>query len=280
MSGKSSRLAVAPTAVLAIAKELRAAAKQDRPLVVGGVSELAAALRRDLSRGGVASAVREEGAVEGAAALVYILAGPVDDGDVAVLRRADRARVPIVCVVAGPLGEEVADPPYVLAQNVVRVPPGAGFPIDEIGSAIARVVGEQATSLAARLPVLRDPVVDRLISQFARQNGVIGVAVFVPGADMPVLTLNQIRLLMRIADAYGFELDRNRIPEVVGVIGAGFGWRALARSTLGLVPFAGWAFKGGIAYTGTRALGEAARRYFEARAPVTRVAGDRSVFPR
>ena len=33
--------------------------------------------------------------------------------------------------------------------------------------------------------------------------------------------------------------------------------------------------KGVIAYAGTRALGEAAVRYFERRAPVTRVAGAR-----
>ena len=37
--------------------------------------------------------------------------------------------------------------------------------------------------------------------------------------------------------------------------------------------------KGAIAYGGTRALGEAAVRYFERRAPVTRVAGDRVLFP-
>jgi hypothetical protein len=38
--------------------------------------------------------------------------------------------------------------------------------------------------------------------------------------------------------------------------------------------------KGGIAYGGTRALGEAAKRYFESKAPVTKVAGERAVFPR
>jgi uncharacterized protein (DUF697 family) len=46
------------------------------------------------------------------------------------------------------------------------------------------------------------------------------------------------------------------------------------------VPLAGWAVKGGIAYAGTRALGEAALRYFERRAPVTRIAGGRLRFPR
>ena len=172
------------------------------------------------------------------------------------------------------------DPPYVLAENVVRVPPGSGFPLDAIARALARALGERATPLAARLPVLRDAVVDRLIAQFSRQNAVVGVAVFLPGADLPVLTLNQIRMLMRIADAYGFELDKDRIPEVLGVIGSGLGFRAAARSLLGVVPVAGWAVKGGMAYAGTRALGEAARRFFESRAPVTRVAGERAVFPR
>jgi len=258
----AGKLPVAPTAVLAIARELRASASADKPLAVAGVKELAAALRRELARGGVASAVRDESALDEAAALVYVLAGRASEDDLTLLKRARREGVPIVCVLAGPHGEDVPDPPYVLAENVVRVPPGSGFP------------------LAARLPVLRDAVVDRLIVQFSRQNGIVGAAVFLPGADLPVLTLNQIRLLMRIADAYGFELDRKRIPEVLGVIGGGLGLRAVARSLLGLVPVAGWAVKAGIAYAGTRAFGEAARRYFETRAPVTRVPGDRAVFPR
>ena len=275
-----SKLPVAPAAVLAVAKELRAGAKQDKPLAVGGARELAGVLRRDLAEGGVASAIRDEGAVEQAAALVYVLAAPPDDADLAVLKRARNKRVPIVAVVAGPTGREVPDPPYVLAEHVVRVPPGSGFPLGEIARALAHVLGEEATPLAARLPVLREAVVDRLIVRFSRQNGVVGTAVFLPGADMPLLTMNQIRMLLRIADAYGFELDRRRVPEVLGVVGGGFGLRAVARSMLGVVPLAGWAVKGGIAYGGTRALGEAARRYFESRAPVTRVPGDRSIFPR
>jgi uncharacterized protein (DUF697 family) len=275
-----SKLPIAPTAVLGLVKELRASAQADKPLVVGGVKELAAALRRELSRGGVAGAVRDESALADAAVLVHVLAGGARDEDIELFRRAQKADVPIVAVLTGPQGEDEPDPPYVLAENVIRVPPGSGFPLDAIAAAVARALGERATPLAARLPVLRDAVVDRLIAHFARQNGVVGVAVFVPGADLPVLTLNQIRMLLRIADAYGFELDRERIPEVLGVIGSGMGFRAVARSLLGAVPIAGWAVKGGIAYAGTRTLGEAAKRYFESRAPVTRVAGERAVFPR
>jgi uncharacterized protein (DUF697 family) len=122
-------------------------------------------------------------------------------------------------------------------------------------------------------------VCEELIARFSRQNALVGAAVFVPGADMPVLTVNQIRLVLRIADAYGFEVDRERIPELLAVLGSGFGFRALAREALGAIPVAGWALKGAVAYAGTRAVGEAAMRYFERRAPVTRVAGDRARFP-
>jgi uncharacterized protein (DUF697 family) len=276
----ASKLPLAPGEILGLVRELRTSAKEDKPLAVSGAPELAAALRRELARGGVASSVRDESSLERSAALVHVLTGPAGDSDLELLRRAQRAHVPIVVVLAGPQAGSQPDPPYVLAENVVRVPPGSGFPMDEIARAIARMLGEHATPLAARLPVLRDAVVDRLITHFARQNGFVGVAVFVPGADFPILTANQVRMLMRIADAYGYELDRERIPEVLGVIGTGYGFRTIARSLLGVIPIAGWAVKGGIAYGGTRALGEAAKRYFERKAPVTRVAGDRAVFPR
>jgi uncharacterized protein (DUF697 family) len=275
---KAARLPLNPLAVAGLLRELRAAAGDEKQLVVAGARALAEALRRELVRGGVASAVREQGPLEGAAALVYVLADEVGEEDERVLREADRARLPIVCVVAGPVARDV-DIPYVLADNVIRAGAGSGFPVDTIARRLARVLGERATPLAARLPALRRPVCEELISRFSRQNALIGAAVFVPGADLPALTLNQIRLVLRIADAYGFEVDRERLPELLAVVGSGLGLRALARQALGLVPVAGWAVKGGVAYTGTRALGEAAIRYFERRAPVTRVAGGRARFP-
>ena len=110
--------------------------------------------------------------------------------------------------------------------------------------------------------MLREAVCRRLVDSFSRRNGIVGVAVFLPGADLPVLTLNQIRLVLRIAAAHGVEVDAARLPEVLGVIGAGLGFRTLAREALGAVPVAGWLLKGAIAYAGTKAVGEAAMRYF------------------
>ena len=106
---------------------------------------------------------------------------------------------------------------------------------------------------------------ERIVASFSRKNGIVGAAVFIPGVDLPVLVLNQVRMLLRLDQAHGLELDlRERLPEVLAVVGAGFGLRTVARELLDLVPVAGWAVKGSVAYAGTRALGHAAVLRLEA----------------
>ena len=96
----------------------------------------------------------------------------------------------------------------------------------------------------------------------------LAVAVFIPGADLPVLVLNQIRMVLRLEQAYGLDADpRERAPELLATIAAGFGLRAVARQLLGVVPVAGWAVQGAVAYAGTRALGEAAVKRLEIGVP-------------
>ena len=259
----SAKLPLAPLAVYKLVKEL-GAARGDRRLAVGGARELAGVLHRELSRGAAPGAIVGDGLPESAAALVYVLAGAVSPEDERVLREANRARVPIVCVLADPTAEPRV--PYVLATDVIRVPVGAGFPVDEIAEAVAGRLDDADAALAARVPVLRRPFCEQLIARVSKQNAIVGAAVFVPGADLPVLTLNQLRLVLTIAAAHGVEVDAQRWPEILGVIGSGLGFRAAARQLLGFVPVAGWAVKGAVAYAGTRALGEAGLRYFEARA--------------
>jgi uncharacterized protein (DUF697 family) len=242
-----------PLAVLSLLREVRRGAGDPRPLGVAGARELVPLLARELRAGGEAGAVVED-RVEGVAALVWL--GAADEER---LRTASRAGVPIVAVT------DKASLPYVLASDLVRVPPGQGFPVDKIAEAIAAKLKENGTSLASRLPVLRPAVCKQLIAQTAKRNALISAAIFIPGVDMPVLTLNQMRLVLRIALAYGEDVDRNRAAELLGVVGAGFGFRTVARELLDLVPVAGWAVKGGVSYAGTRAVGEAAVRYFEAR---------------
>jgi uncharacterized protein (DUF697 family) len=253
-------LGLRPAAVLGLVRELRAVAAAVEPLQISGV--LAEQLALELRAGGEARLVRVDGDPASAAVLVVVLGGEAREEDARLLRAASRARTPAIAVQAG--REPDVDVPYVLATDVVPCPPGAGFPVEEIARAIAHRLGEEGTALAARLPVLREAVCRELISSFSRRNGVVGAAVFVPGADLPVLTLNQLRLVLRIAAAHGVEIDEQRAPEILATIGSGLAFRALAREALGAVPIAGWALKGGLAYAGTRALGEAALLRFAA----------------
>jgi uncharacterized protein (DUF697 family) len=258
----SAKLPLAPMAVYKLVKELGAADAR-RPLAVGGARELARALARELGRDAAPGAVVEGGAPAHAAALVHVLAGEPSAEDEPTLREANRARTPVVCVLADPAAEVRV--PYVLATDVVRVAPGSGFPLEEIAARVADRLGDDGPALAARVPSLRPALCAELIARASRQNAIVGAAAFVPGADLPVLTLNQLRMVLRIGLAHGVEVDAQRWPEILGVIAGGLGLRAAARQLLGVVPVAGWALKGAVAYAGTRALGEAAVRYFEAR---------------
>jgi uncharacterized protein (DUF697 family) len=248
---------LSPMTVWGLVRELRTAAEETRPLIVSG--PLAEQLAKELSRGATPGAVRVGGRVEGAGFLIRVLAGAPTEADEQELKAANRARVPVTVVQTGTEDVEV---PYVLATNVVKCQPGHGFPVAEIAAAVAARLGEAGTGLAAQVPVLREPLSQQLVGAFSRRNGILAVAIFVPGADFPVLTLNQIRLVLRLAAAHGVEVDQKRLPEVLATVAAGFGFRAVARQLLGAVPIAGWAVKGGVAYGGTRALGEAAQRYF------------------
>jgi len=251
---------IRPTAIVGLVRELQASAGTVRPLQVSGV--LAEQLARELRAGGEERLVRVEGDPASASALVVVLGGGATEEDERLLRAASRARTPTIAVQTG--GDVELDIPYVLATDVVVCPPGEGFPVERIAEALANRLGEGGTALAAKLPVLRDAECRWLIAAFSRKNGLIGTVVFVPGADLPALTLNQIRLVLRIAAAHGIEIDEQRVPEILATVGGGFLFRALAREVLGFVPFAGWAIKGAIAYAGTQALGQGAVKRFAA----------------
>lgn len=135
--------------------------------------------------------------------------------------------------------------------------------------AILDVSEEAVTPLARRYPALRALASRRLIRHTARQNAAVGAAFFVPGTDMPVMTANQIKMILSLAVMHGEELSKDRAFEIVSVVGAGLGLRMVTRQLLAFVPGPGWALKGAMGYSGTVALGEAALRYFQEGAPGT-----------
>ena len=267
-----ARLPISPMSVWSVLKELRAVEEDFRPILVAGAPEHAGAIRAAFVEGGDAEAVRDLSGkplsaydVEGGRVVVYVIDGPQpSEEDEKSVRLAIRKGVGVVCVLVGVPEGDIPTVPYVLDTDIVPVSPGEPLPIEDLAERIADRADEAGYQLAARLPALRPAIVEQIVKKFSLQNGVLGVAIFIPGADFPVLTLNQIRMVLRIAAAHGEELDKERALEILTVVAAGLGFRTVARQLVGIVPGFGWAVKGGIAYAATRAVGEAAAAYFAA----------------
>ena len=140
--------------------------------------------------------------------------------------------------------------------------------IDEAATPVVERLASKAKGEAYRiakaLPHYREPVCRAIIRHYARLNGVLGAAAFIPGADLPVMTVNQLRMVARLAGAQGIELDSKRLVELAAVVGASLGLRGVARTALSLLPGPSRAIKGGVALGGTTAVGEAALRRFRA----------------
>ena len=171
-----------------------------------------------------------------------------------------------------------------LASDPGAVALAAGLPDEDVfagesatimsGPLAAWIVARTPDSrlaLAHNFPILRRAIADQAVTATAWQNALIGVVAIVPGADMPIMTANQAKMLLQIAAAYGEPLGAERIAELATVVGGGFLFRTIAREALALVPGFGWALKGAIAYTGTIAMGKAATEYFEDDADVFQV---------
>jgi uncharacterized protein (DUF697 family) len=146
----------------------------------------------------------------------------------------------------------------------IPLPPASGKALSEyLAHRIVRALDEDyLVPLAKGYPPFRRAVCEEIIRKNARQNAVVG-ALPIPGADMPVMTANQARMVLNIAAAYGEELSIDRARELLGVLAAGFGLRALSRQVVKLVPLAGWAAAAAIGYAGTVAMGRATMLYFE-----------------
>ncbi len=229
--------------------------------VIDGDPAATAALRTLLGTGG-------EPPVDAHGGPVIYVAVPGHDPTLAatVLARARRQGRTVVVLIAADAAHAkdierllLSHPPLDLS-NIAHV-----RSIDDtefILPSIATLLGDDAVSVARAHPALRPAVSEILTAQAARRAGAIGMAGIVPGTQLPVIAALQVRLIAQLATMHGRPLDVRRGIEVGGVVLSAFGWRAVARRASRALPVGAFAVRAGVAYTGTRVLGEAARRYF------------------
>ena len=143
---------------------------------------------------------------------------------------------------------------------------------DRMGRWIVAVCREKRLAFAIAFPFMRRPLARDAVQATSLQNAGIGLMPLVPGADLPIMTLNQAKMVLQIAAAYGHEMDKDRMKELAAVVGGAYLCRTLARELVEFVPVLGFAIRTGIAYGGTAALGYAVIEYYEGGENVTGVA--------
>jgi len=195
---------------------------------------------------------------------LWTVSPPYDEGTEKRLRHADL----IVSVPGGPgltdfrpADTILSHLPEDLPRRVLERRPDLRIPLGR------RLPGFRA--LAAE-QVIRE--VSRVNAEFAVVSGVSGAVPFLAplfpamaGADILMLTKNQVLMIFRLAAIYDQDLDlRARWREVGPVVGGAFGWRTVARELAGVLPGGiGLPVRAGIAFAGTYAVGRGVQMVFD-----------------
>jgi uncharacterized protein (DUF697 family) len=132
-----------------------------------------------------------------------------------------------------------------------------------LGSWIVAHVDRTVFVLAAAFPFIRRPLAHSLCMACAYQNAVVAAAVFLPGADMPLMLANQMRMVFQISSAYGRDITQDVIAELTLVGTGSYALRGVARSLSNRFPTVGVVPKILVSFGGTFALGYAAIAYCE-----------------
>ena len=225
---------------------------------------------------------------------------PYEDDDLAIIVAGDSLRVgpaaqlvravgvPVMVVTLSPkmVADKASSGNSAIPEGDVigpDVPEGAVEPLklDEVTAAqidermgdwIVAVCRDKRLALSIAFPFMRRSLASDAVKLTSLQNAGIGLVPFIPGADLPLMTLNQAKMVMQIAAAYGHGMNKNRWKELLSVIGTAYLSRMLARELTEFIPVLGFVFRTGIAYGSTSALGYAVIAYYEGGENATGVA--------
>ena len=122
---------------------------------------------------------------------------------------------------------------------------------------------EAASAAAANFPCCRRAMALSLVTEACGSNAVVGLLDVIPGADLPVMTVTQASLALRIASIYGVPLTAERARELAAVVAGAFGLRGVARALVRVLPLPAFVVRAGVGAGGTYAVGRALIAYFE-----------------
>ena len=254
-------------------REASASAGEYASIVLAGDQALVERARERFARGGTAPS-SDAGSLSGPAGvapapgLLVVLTTPGEESEVVASLAAAAAKGPVIVAVDG--GPGTRSKAGYLAGGIVRLSfsdNDAGW--DRLFSLCAETAGDKGIALGRRYPVVRRAAARRLIARTSAQNVFIALVFFVPGSDMPAMTLNQAKMVLSIAAMYGERIDKERAVELAGLVVLGFGFRGLGRLLVRAVPGLAVVMRMITAYSATTAVGLGAIAYFEKGAPAS-----------
>lgn len=196
-----------------------------------------------------------------------VLAGSSDDLIRGAIRSFAGARQHVVVIAESSLDIPDTYMPSKLGQFVSTVVASEHGPLlDRLATTLLDAT-EKDVSLAANFAFCRQSATARLVSKCAARNALMSVADFIPGAGMPLMTMNQINLSFDIAATFGRGLSIARVPEVLFVVASGLVYRGSARLLLKGMPRLGLLIKAGLAYGGTLLTGRMLTTHFTEELP-------------
>ncbi|RJQ55831.1 MAG: DUF697 domain-containing protein [Actinobacteria bacterium] len=201
--------------------------------------------------------------------LVIVVLDVVPPSAAAFIEQLARRRVPMLLARPAP-GSPLARPGNdalrrlgVPSDDVVDVELEDEQGLEELFERVLKRMPGKRLALTANFEGVRSHAAREIIRHTSWQNALLAGAIFIPGADMPILTANQVKMVLELAAIYGKEMSYDRAKELLAVVGAGFAFRTAARELSGFVPGPGWVLKSAIAYSGTIAVGKAAEQYMQ-----------------
>ena len=148
--------------------------------------------------------------------------------------------------------------------------------------AVIQLMPDQLVPLGRDFPMFRVPIARFMINDTCFSNAAFslstGLAELVPVFNIPlviadtiVLTKNQLYLVYKLGLVLGYSVEwQDYIREFGSILGAGFFWRQLARSLVGLIPLWGIVPKVAISYAGTYVVGNVVLQWYLTGRHVTR----------
>lgn len=254
-------------------REASASAGEYASIVLAGDQALVERARERFAQGGTAPS-GDVGSLSGPAGvapapgLLVVLTTPGEESEVVASLAAAAAKGPVIVAVDG--GPGTRSKAGYLAGGIVRLSfsdNDAGW--DRLFSLCAETAGDKGIALGRRYPAVRRAVARRLIARTSAQNVFIALVFFVPGSDMPAMTLNQAKMVLSIAAMYGESIDKERAVELAGLAVLGFGFRGLGRLLVRALPGLAIVLRMVTAYSATTAVGLGAIAYFEKGAPAS-----------